>query len=63
MFQDKRKKTPLILATIEYQLNNSLFSSFNETLLLKWWIYDCYTPISITVASAKNDSWCMIHVS
>ena len=40
IFQDKcKKKTILNPATVEYQLNDSLFSSFNETSLLRWWIY------------------------
>ena len=36
IFQDKcKKKTILNPATVEYQLNDSLFSSFNETSLLR----------------------------
>ena len=42
LFQDKCKKTILNPATIEYQLNDSLFSSFNGTSLMRWWIYECY---------------------
>ena len=42
-FQDKcKKKTILNPATIEYQLNDSLFSSLNGTSLMRWWIYECY---------------------
>ena len=36
IFQDKcKKKTILNPTTVEYQLNDSLFSSFNETSLLR----------------------------
>ena len=43
IFQDKcKKKTTLNPATVEYQLKDGVFSSFNETLLLRWWIYECY---------------------
>ena len=42
IFQVKCKKTTLNPATVEYQLNDSLFSSFNETSSLRWWMYECY---------------------
>lgn len=38
----KKKKTIHKPATIEYQLNDSLFSSFNGTSLMRWWIHECY---------------------
>lgn len=45
LFRDKckkKKKTIHKPVTIEYQLNDSLFSSFNGTSLMRWWIHECY---------------------
>ena len=51
IFQDKcKKKTILNPATVEYQLNDSLFSSFNETSLLRWWM------LYIKIAEWRNKS-------
>ena len=41
-FKISAKKTILNPATIDYQLNDSLFSSLNGTSLMRWWIYECY---------------------
>ena len=49
-----KKKTILNPATIEYPLNDSLFSSFNGTSLMRWWIYECYKYIKI--AGWRNKS-------
>ena len=40
-FKISAKKTILNPATIEYQLNDSHFSSFNGTSLMRWWVYEC----------------------
>ena len=49
-FKISVKKTILNPATLEYQLNDSLFSSFNETLLLRWWM------LYIKIAEWRNKS-------
>ena len=50
-FKISAKKTILDPATVEYQLNDSFFSSFNKTSLLRWWIHE-----SITHAGWRNKS-------